>query len=211
MFGIGSAPAFERAPARVSRGFAASLAFVAAVDVVAAIGIVAVVCAVGTLAGCRERGDRGMPPPELFAAEPSAVRSGNTADAPPQPGSAGVAASATEAPGAVAAVAAAAVTAAASADAGGSAPAPPPPATPVSDDPNCPGPGEDVTRCPRLAPTPAASATIGQILIGWVGSLPDPRVVRDAAAAELRARELLHLARLPDADIFALAAAHSDD
>lgn len=152
--------------------------------------------------GCRERAHREMPPPELFAAEADTTRA-------TRPGSAVAHAPAVEAGDASTNAATAA-----EGDALGTAAVPSRPAAPevpVSDDPSCPGPGEDVARCPRLMPAPLASVTVGQILIGWKGSLPDPRLERDPTMAETLARDLLHRARLPGADLFALAAVHSDD
>ncbi len=156
-------------------------------------------------AGCRERSQRGMPPPELFAAEADTGRPAKAAEgASSAPAPAAGVPGAAPAPGTGDADAGAATAVAASTVGA-------PPVVPASDDPSCPGDGEDPGRCPRLAPAPAASVTIGQVLIGWKGSLPDPRVERDAAAAEALARDLLHQARRPGADLFALAARHSDD
>lgn len=190
----------DRAPGRAERGRRRALVRAAVV------GLLGFACLASALVGCRERGHGAMPPPELFAEPVAPVRGATLADPAAQPG--GGAATGATASAAIVAV---------DADAGAAVAQPAqrtPPAeaaAPVSDDPSCPGPDEDVARCPRLAAAPAASATIGQVLIGWTGSLPDPRIERDPEAAEQLARDVLHQARLPGADLFALAAAHSDD
>lgn len=60
-------------------------------------------------------------------------------------------------------------------------------------------------------PQPADRVLIASILVGWRGSLPDPRISRDEAAAEAESARLLARAEADGADFFTLLWEHSDD
>jgi hypothetical protein len=121
------------------------------------------------------------PPPELFAPAPSAATARPSAEVPRAAAPAEAAADAVASPPTAAGPEAATATEATT----------------------------DATVPPT--PPPADRVQVAAILIAWKGSIPDPRVERDADAAEAESARLLAAAAAEGADFFALMWAHSDD
>lgn len=148
------------------------------------------------LTACRQA--KAPPPPELFAETPAPTApavTGEPEQAAPQQAGAGQADAAT----------AGATTTAATA--GGSAPQ----QAPDDGEAGATAAAAEADVGAQADPQPAERVLVASILVGWRGSLPDPRISRDEAAAEAESARLLARAEADGADFFALLWEHSDD